>query len=143
MANPSGASTRRLSFPIKARTVVTSGFGYRYHPVYGENRFHSGIDLSAAYGTPVHAAGPGQVIYANWYGGYGYTVIILHPRPSKTLYAHLSQIYVRNGQYVSTDSVIGRLGSTGISTGPHLHLEYWLKINGQWRVENPANHLAW
>jgi murein DD-endopeptidase MepM/ murein hydrolase activator NlpD len=91
-------------------------------------RMHEGIDLGAAYGTPIHAAAAGTVIYAGWMEGYGNLVIIDHGGGLATAYGHQSSIAVANGQSVSQGQVIGYVGSTGHSTGPHLHFE--VRVNG-------------
>ncbi len=103
-----------LVWPVQGR--LTSGFGLRW------GRMHSGIDLAAPHGRPVVAAAAGQVRYAGWRGGYGITVIIDHGGWS-TWYAHLSQAAVKRGEWAAAGQVIGRVGSTGYSTGPHLHFE--------------------
>ncbi|MFN4219300.1 MAG: murein hydrolase activator EnvC family protein [bacterium] len=118
-------------------SVITSYFGYRVHPIWGGTRFHSGIDIGAPYGAPIYAAADGVVIFAGWYYGYGNTIIIDHGSGISTLYAHCSSISVYKGQVVSKGQVIGRVGSTGNSTGPHLHFE--IQINGQ--PVNPLNYL--
>ncbi|MCA9792892.1 MAG: peptidoglycan DD-metalloendopeptidase family protein [Candidatus Eremiobacteraeota bacterium] len=102
---------------------ITSGFGYRYHPVTGGTRFHSGLDLGVGWGTPIHAADNGVVAHAGWLGGYGYCVIINHGGGYATLYGHCSSLNVSVGQAVSQGQIIARVGSTGMSTGPHLHFE--------------------
>jgi len=102
---------------------VTSGFGWRMHPVLGYERFHSGLDIGADYGTTIHAADRGTVIFAGWYGGYGNAVIIDHGGNMTTLYAHSSELYVVEGQNVQRGQAIAAVGSTGLSTGPHLHFE--------------------
>ncbi|OPZ88138.1 MAG: Murein hydrolase activator EnvC precursor [bacterium ADurb.Bin429] len=112
--------------PVNGR--VGSRFGMRYHPILKRKRMHTGVDIGAPSGTPIHAAGAGEVIYAGWRGGYGNTVMIDHGRGRVTLYAHMSSIGVRVGRVVSRGQTIGRVGSTGLSTGPHLHYE--LRING-------------
>jgi len=96
---------------------LTSGFGYRW------GRLHEGIDLANDVGTKIKAARAGRVAYAGWYSGYGYTVMIEHDQGYTTLYGHLSESVVQNGQYVKSGHVIGYMGSTGNSTGPHLHFE--------------------
>jgi murein DD-endopeptidase MepM/ murein hydrolase activator NlpD len=106
-----------------ARGRVTSGFGYRYHPVLRYRRLHAGIDIAAATGSPVYAAASGEVFFASWRGGYGRCIILLHGGEMSTLYAHLSRISVAPGQTVRRGQVIGAVGSTGLSTGPHLHFE--------------------
>jgi murein DD-endopeptidase MepM/ murein hydrolase activator NlpD len=108
--------------------AVVSGFGNRVHPVLGTVRFHSGIDINCANATPAGAAAGGVVIGAGWNGGYGNAVIIDHGGGFSTLYGHLSQIDVSVGSTVSAGQQIGLIGSTGLSTGPHLHFE--VRING-------------
>lgn len=100
----------------------TSGFGYRRDPLLGHWSMHSGVDIAIAY-APVRAAREGQVMYVGDLGGYGRVVLIRHEGGYKTLYAHLSQLKVRRGQFVSAGAVIGISGNTGRSTGPHLHFE--------------------
>lgn len=102
---------------------VVSGFGMRFHPILHYYRMHNGVDLDASYGTPVRAADKGLVVFAGWRGGYGKCVIIDHGSGVATLYAHLSEISVGDGETVSRGQVIGAVGSTGLSTGPHLHFE--------------------
>ncbi|MHB9025805.1 MAG: M23 family metallopeptidase [Armatimonadota bacterium] len=117
--------------PVRGR--ITSPYGYRYHPVLHTRRLHTGIDIAAPSGTPIYVTGGGEVIFAGWRGGYGNCVIVDHGRGKATLYGHMSSIGVRNGQTVKRNQVIGRVGSTGISTGPHVHYE--VRING--RPVNP------
>jgi murein DD-endopeptidase MepM/ murein hydrolase activator NlpD len=102
---------------------ITSGFGWRMHPVLGYERFHSGLDIGADYGTVINAADRGMVIFAGWYGGYGNAVIIDHGGGLTTLYGHTSELYVTEGQEVQRGQAIAAVGSTGLSTGPHLHFE--------------------
>jgi len=102
---------------------VSSPFGYRIHPIYKTKRLHAGIDFSAPMGAPIRAAGSGVVTSAGWNGGYGNAVIIDHGNGLATLYAHQSRMAVSAGARVSTGDVIGYVGSTGASTGPHLHFE--------------------
>jgi len=115
---------------------VKSGFGPRIHPIFGTRRFHSGIDIVASYGTLVKAADGGQVVQAGYFGGYGYSIMLYHGGGFATWYAHLSSINVSMGQVVQRGQVIGLVGSTGWSTGPHLHFE--VRING-----TPQNPLAY
>lgn len=133
------AATGAMLRPCGGR--ITSYFGYRNHPIYKTRIFHSGVDIGAPMGTPIKAANSGKVIYSGWYSGYGKVVIIDHGnmngKPTTTLYAHQSRIAVSNGQTVSRGSVIGYVGSTGYSTGPHLHFE--VRING--KPTNPLNYI--
>jgi len=110
-----------LSSPVAGR--LTSQFGYRMHPILHRRIFHGGVDIAAKSGTPIHAAAEGTVMEARWRGGYGNTVVIQHDGGVSTLYAHCSSILVRAGQEVRRGQVIARVGSTGLSTGPHLHFE--------------------
>jgi murein DD-endopeptidase MepM/ murein hydrolase activator NlpD len=119
--------------PVQGR--MTSPFGYRVHPILRYRRLHTGIDFGAAYGTPIVAAAAGQVSSAGWDGGYGRAVRITHGGGLLTLYGHMSRLAVSPGQSVAAGQVIGYVGSTGMSTGPHLHYE--LHRNGQ-RI-NPAS----
>jgi len=119
--------TGRMSFPSNG--PITSSFGWRLHPVLGYNRFHSGMDFGAAYGSLIRAADRGTVIFAGWYGGYGNAVIIAHGNGVTTLYGHSSQLYVAEGQTVQRGQAIAAVGSTGLSTGPHLHFE--VRQNGE------------
>ncbi|MBE9138700.1 peptidoglycan DD-metalloendopeptidase family protein [Nodosilinea sp. LEGE 07088] len=113
--------TGRFVFPANAN--ISSGFGNRRHPILGYNRFHAGIDFAASYGSTIRAADSGQVIFSGWYGGYGQTVIIDHGGGLSTLYAHASRLVVSEGQTVQQGQAIAAVGSTGLSTGPHLHFE--------------------
>ncbi|MBE3090117.1 MAG: peptidoglycan DD-metalloendopeptidase family protein [Actinobacteria bacterium] len=128
------APSGKFAWPVTGR--VQSGFGNRYHPIFGYNRFHSGIDIVASYGTLVKAADGGQVVQAGYFGGYGYSVMLYHGGGFATLYAHLSSINVSMGQFVQRGQVVGLVGSTGWATGPHLHFE--VRING-----TPQNPLAY
>ncbi len=112
--------------PVAGR--ITSGFGYRYHPVLHYRRLHTGLDIAAPMGTPIHAAGAGEVVFAGRRGGYGNAVIIDHGRGRATLYGHMSAICCHAGQVVGDGQLIGRVGMTGVATGPHCHFE--VRING-------------
>ncbi len=116
---------------------VTSNFGWRTHPILGTERFHSGIDFGADYGSLIYASAQGRVIYADWYGGYGNAVIIDHGNGMTTLYGHCSELYVKDGDAVVKGQPIAAIGSTGFSTGPHLHFE--LRANGE--PVDPAAYL--
>ncbi len=106
-----------------SRCIVTSPFGWRYHPIYHTKLFHSGVDFRAKIGTPVKASADGRVIFAGWLRGYGRVIVIKHKKGFETRYAHLSKIKVRRGQYVKQGQIIALSGNSGISTGPHLHFE--------------------
>ncbi|MGF1677176.1 MAG: M23 family metallopeptidase [Rivularia sp. (in: cyanobacteria)] len=114
------------AFPTVPGTPITSGFGWRNHPLTGERKFHSGIDFAAPEGTPIYAYQAGSVEFAQWKGGYGITAIIDHGLGKSTLYAHASQLAVKEGEKVSQGQMIGKVGSTGLSTAPHLHFEVQL-----------------
>jgi murein DD-endopeptidase MepM/ murein hydrolase activator NlpD len=116
---------------------VTSSFGMRVHPILGYARMHTGIDMSAPYGQQIQAAGSGRVILAGVYGGYGNTVILDHGGGMTTLYAHQSQLNVSYGQEVAAADIIGYIGTSGLSTGPHLHFE--VRISG--KPVNPLDYL--
>lgn len=136
LAAQSGAvrGTGRFVFPANAR--ISSGFGNRVHPILGYSRFHGGVDFAAPQGTTIYAADSGQVIFSGWYGGYGQAVIIDHGGGLTTLYAHASRLFVREGQAVQQGQSIAAVGSTGLSTGPHLHFE--VRQNG-----NPVNPMGY
>ncbi len=104
-------------------TTVTSDFGWRQDPIVGEQRFHAGVDLRAAYGREVGAAQTGRVVQAGEQGGYGLTVVVEHRPGIQTRYAHLSSILVQPGEQVAARQAIGRAGQTGRATGTHLHFE--------------------
>ncbi len=124
-----GAMGRPVSGPI------TSGFGSRRHPVLGYQRMHSGLDFGASHGTPIYAVTDGRVVYAARKGGYGNFVQINHGGNLATGYGHMSRIAARNGQIVRRGQIIGYVGSTGLSTGPHLHYELY-------RAGRPINPLS-
>lgn len=120
-----GNGNIRLIFPLSIPAAISSAFGWRVHPISGDSRLHSGTDLAAPMGTPVLAAYAGRVAIADLLGGYGLTVALDHNKATQqTLYAHLSEIFVKPGEWVEQGMVIGRVGSTGLSTGPHLHFEF-------------------
>lgn len=115
-----------LSWPCNG--PITSPYGYRVHPIFGTTIYHSGIDIGVDYGTPIHSADSGTVIYTGWISGYGNAVIIDHGNGMQTLYGHNQSLNVSEGQSVSKGQVIAFAGSTGNSTGPHCHFE--VQVNG-------------
>lgn len=125
--------------PISGR--ITSPFGWRRHPIFNSRSFHAGVDIAGPYNGNVRASNAGRVIYSGWYGGYGKVVILDHGRvngiPVTTLYAHLNSSRVSQGEYVSKGQVVGFEGTTGYSTGPHVHFE--VRVNG--RPNNPLNYI--
>lgn len=130
--NPSGGGgssggsvtgTGSFTWPCPSCTYITSRVGYRWHPVSGQWKYHSGLDIGAAYGASIVAADGGTVTIAGLNGGYGKCVMIDHGNGYYTLYGHMSSIAVSVGQSVSKGETIGYVGSTGVSTGPHLHFE--------------------
>ncbi len=129
-----GNTLRRmfLRSPLKSY-FITSGFGIRFHPILKKYRAHHGVDYAAPYGFPVYSVADGRVVYAGWMGGYGKVVIVKHGNGFETRYAHLSKILVGRGYHVMQGQTVGLVGSTGLSTGPHLHFE--VRKNGE--IINP------
>jgi len=123
----------RFRVPVSGR--ISSNFGGRYHPILKRTKVHTGVDIAAPSGTAIYAAGDGEVIFAGWRGGYGNCIIIDHGGGTATLYGHCSSLYVGTGRKVSAGDKIASVGSTGMSTGPHLHWE--VRING-----TPVNPLG-
>ncbi len=115
--------TLGIFLPPLENVQVASAFGPRLHPIFGTVRMHNGLDLDGAAGEPIRAAADGEVVVAGWQDGYGFTVVIDHGNGLGTLYAHQSSIIVAKGEKVEMGDVIGLVGSTGWSTGPHLHWE--------------------
>lgn len=118
-----------MLWPCPGYERVSSQFGMRYHPILHYNRMHSGIDVSAPSGAPLVATGSGEIISAGWRGGYGNCVMIDHGNGLVSVYAHMSRVSVRVGQRVGAGDTVGAVGSTGLSTGPHLHFE--IRVNGE------------
>jgi len=127
-------------YPLPYAVPVTSNYGWRMNPVTTIWSFHSGIDLGAPFGTPVLAAKSGRVEYAGWGDGYGNLVELDHGSTG-TRYAHLEAIYVSQGQSVAQGQQIGLVGSTGRSTGPHLHFEFMVSSDDGWIALDPAPYL--
>lgn len=124
-------------WPCPASHIVTSNYGYRVNPVSKVYKLHAGMDIGAAYGSAVIAAASGTVIKSEYYGGYGNCIIIDHGGGVATLYGHMSSLIAKNGQKVTAGQTIGKVGSTGNSTGNHLHFE--VRINGS--TVNPAGYV--
>lgn len=130
----------QVSIPSRvplAGLVMTSDYGMRMHPVTGRRAAHKGIDLAAPTGTPIYATGDGMVSRASWFSSYGLYVAIEHGGQIQTRYAHMSRLNVAEGQRVRKGDVIGYVGSTGRSTGPHLHYE--VRIDGS--AVNPLPYM--
>ena len=126
-------------YPLPEVMEVTSPFGWRTHPIYGDRRLHSGEDLGAPEGMPVLSAHSGYVRYADWSDGYGNMIIVEYADGKyQTLYAHLSEILVQNGEAVRARQVIGKVGATGGVTGAHLHFELLKKASGDFEPIDPA-----
>ena len=123
--------------PNEDLTQTAGGFGWRIHPIHKIQKFHAGMDFTCKQGTPIHSTGDGKVIYAE-YGtnGYGMHVIVDHGFGYQTLYAHMSKLEVRPGQKVERGDVLGRVGNTGLSVGPHLHYE----VHKSNEPVDPANY---
>ena len=135
LADPSASSVQ--GFVLPASGSIGSGFGERLHPIFGTTRMHNGVDMAGVEGQPVWAAKEGVVIYAGWRGGYGNTIVVQHEGDVATLYAHLLEIDVEVGHWVGGAEVMAAMGSTGWSTGPHLHFE--VRRNGA--PEDPELYL--
>lgn len=136
--NPNaGSGTGTYTWPTPGYTRITSPFGQRPHPIFGGSSFHSGVDIGAPMGAKIVAADSGTVIYSGWMTGYGQVVIIDHGKGISTLYAHCSVLMVKNNQQVIKGQQIAKVGSTGWSTGPHLHFEF--RVNGE--RKNPLNYV--
>lgn len=133
-------STKK-SFMMPLRGTITSKFGYRRHPIHRKRLMHTGLDIARPHGTAIKATNDGRVIYSGWRGGYGKVVMINHGNINGknvvSLYGHLSRYRVRKGQKITKGQVIANVGSTGYSTGPHLHFE--MRVNG--KPVNPYNYV--
>ncbi len=127
-------STGPMIWPTQGR--VSSPFGYRIHPIFKTKKLHTGIDIAAPMGRNIVAANDGKVLSAGWRNGYGRTLMIDHGKGITTLYAHTSKLLVKKGDIVSKGQIVAKVGSTGYSTGPHLHFE--VRVNGA-----PKNPMGW
>ncbi|NEP62874.1 MAG: peptidoglycan DD-metalloendopeptidase family protein [Symploca sp. SIO2G7] len=132
----------KFIFPLSIPASLTSLFGWRMHPILGARRFHSGTDIGAPLGTPVVATQSGRVTLSDFAGGYGLLVVLRHANDTlESRYAHLSRLLVQAGDWVEQGEVIGLVGSTGNSTGPHLHFELRQLTDSGWIVLNPDSLL--
>ena len=127
----------RFCWPAPSYTRISSPYGYRIHPIFNTKKFHSGVDLAAPGGSNILAAETGKVISAGWNGGYGNCLVVDHGGGISTLYAHASKLCVSKGDYVTKGQVIAKVGTTGNSTGNHLHFE--VLING--KTTNPMSYI--
>lgn len=135
-------AARPQNSPIKGNYEQTSGFGLRRSPFGGGYEFHRGLDFVAAYGTPIHVTAPGVVQVAEFSPGYGYHVIVDHGYGYRTLYAHLSKLAVTPGNRIERDRIVGYLGNTGRSTGPHLHYSVYRNntaVDPTYYLSSPPN----
>ncbi len=130
-------------YPLASPAPVTSRFGWRVHPITGNRRFHAGTDFGAPEGAPIVAVATGRVVVSGWHGGYGKAVVIEHNGQLQTLYGHMSEVLVQEGQEIQQGTVIGRVGSTGRSTGAHLHFETQAPTNDGWVAVDPNMDLQY
>ncbi len=129
VVNGEGQVISSGSWPVPGHSRISSPYGYRIHPIFNTKKMHTGIDIPAPTGTPAVAIDSGKVIFSGTKGGYGNTVMIQHDDGKVTLYGHNSKLAVSVGQRVEKGQVVSKIGSTGNSTGPHLHFE--VRINGK------------
>jgi len=126
-----------MAWPTPGYYRITSPYGMRVHPIYGYSKMHTGVDIGVAMNQNIVAANDGVVQYAGWYGAYGNIVIVDHGGGISTLSAHNTRVLVSKGQKVTKGQVISKSGTTGLSTGPHLHFE--VRLNGN--HTNPLNYI--
>ncbi len=136
--NPPKLLRNHVALNLPVRGIIRSGFGPRRDPINGRHRFHQGIDIVAARGTPIEAAADGKVVFAGRNKGYGNMVMVEHADGRRTIYAHAERLFVKTGATVAAGQTIAAVGSTGHSTGPHLHFE----IRESNRPLNPLTVLA-
>jgi murein DD-endopeptidase MepM/ murein hydrolase activator NlpD len=137
-----GLKDGKFTYPLAIPSPITSLFGWRIHPISGSTKMHTGTDIAAPEGTPVLAAMAGKVLLADTLGGYGLTIALEHSDGTQqTLYGHLSEIFVKPGELIQQGAIIGRVGSTGNSTGPHLHLEFRQLTDAGWMAVDPGTQL--
>lgn len=132
----------KMAWPLPGHKTISSNYGYRIRPNYGTRQFHGGIDIPAPYGTSILAAAAGTVVLAGYNGSYGNCIIISHGKSIWTLYGHQSSLLVKNGQRVSAKQKIGKVGSTGNSTGNHLHFEVRKGANSSSSHTSPWNYVS-
>ncbi len=132
------ASGESFKFPLQYCTMLTSSYGYRVHPITGNYSFHNGVDLAAGQGTPIYATKSGKVTTATYNYAYGYYVVVNHLDGYSSLYGHMTHYTVSEGEYVDRGEIIGYVGSTGYSTGPHLH--FTIYYNGN--TVNPMSYIS-
>lgn len=139
LAQTKGEVTTKVtgSFQWPISGSLSSYFGTRRHPLWGGSDFHTGIDIVSPYGRAIGAADGGKVVYSGWWDGYGKAVVINHGGGKSTVYAHMSRIFLKKGQTATKGQTVGLVGSTGYSTGPHLHFE--VRVNG--KPKNPLTYL--
>lgn len=133
---PTASSFTSFTWPVKGR--ISSGYGYRIHPIKGTRHMHAGIDIAVPMGTKIRASAPGTIVWSGWVNGFGRTIMIDHHNGYKTLYAHNSKLLVNSGQQINTSQVIALAGSTGRSTGSHL--DFRIYLNGE--EVNPMDYLS-
>lgn len=142
--NESNKTNLAMIFPLAIPAQITSMFGWRMHPVTGEKGFHAGTDIGAPMGTPVLAAHAGRVALADFLGGYGLAVVLRHNQDAQeTRYGHLSEVAVKPGDWVEQGTVIGRVGDSGNTNGPHLHFEVREQTPQGWVAKDPGVQLEY
>lgn len=133
-----GKYSGKMIWPVPSSSQISSGYGMRVHPIYKKRKMHTGIDINAKSGQSIIAANKGTVVFSGYKNGYGKTVILDHGSGIMTLYAHCSRLLVSQGDVVKSGDTIAKIGSTGISTGPHLHFE--VRIKGE--TTNPTKYVS-